>query len=70
LENEEKITKKGNLFKDLFMLEEAIKVLHRRRGIFFNSGERCQELLDEQSKILQELVDILEKEQPKKGEKE
>lgn len=68
MENEEKIAKKRDLFKDLFLLEEAIQVLRRRRGEFFNSYGGCRELIDEGKKITQELADILEGEQPKKGE--
>ena len=68
MENEEKIAKKRDLFKDLFLLEEAIQVLRRRRGEFFNSNGGCRELIDEERKITQELADILEEEDPKKGE--
>ena len=68
MENEEKITKKKDLFKDLFLLEEAIQVLQRRRGEFFNFSGGCRELIDEERKITQELADILEEEQKKKGE--
>ena len=66
LKSEEKIARKRDLLKDLFMLEEAIQVLRRRRGEFFNSGGRCQELIDEGRKITQELVDISEEERLKK----
>ena len=68
MENEEKIAKKRDLFKDLFLLEEAIQVLQRRRGEFFNFSGGCRELIDEERKITQKLADILEEEQPKKGE--
>ena len=68
MENEEKIAKKRDLFKDLFLLEEASQVLQRRRGEFFNFSGGCRELIDEERKITQELADILEEEQPKKGE--
>ena len=68
MENEEKIVRKRDLFKDLFLLEEAIQVLQRRRGEFFNFSGGCRELIDEERKITQELADILEEEQPKKGE--
>ena len=68
MEDEEKIAKKRDLFKDLFMLEEAIRVLQRRRGEFFNFGGGCRELIDEERKITQELVDISREESPKKGE--
>ena len=67
LESEEKIAKKRDLFKDLFLLEEAIQVLQRRRGEFFNFGGECRELIDEKRKITQELADILGEEPPKKG---
>ena len=68
MENEEKIAKKRDLFKDLFLLEEAIQVLQRRRGEFFNFSGGCRELIDEERKITQELTDISEEEPPKKGE--
>jgi len=68
LENEEKIAKKRDLFKDLFLLEEAIQVLQRRRGEFFNFSGGCRELIDEERKVIQELTDISEEEPPKKGE--
>ncbi len=68
MESEEKIAKKRDLFRDLFLLEEAIQVLRRRRGEFFNFGGGCRELIDEERKITQELADILKEEQPKKGE--
>ena len=67
MENEEKIAKKRDLFKDLFLLEEAIQVLQRRRGEFFNFSGGCRELIDEERKITQELADILGEEPPKKG---
>ena len=69
MENEEKIAKKRDLFKDLFLLEEAIQVLQRRRGEFFNFSGGCRELIDEERKVIQELTDISEEEEPpKKGE--
>ena len=58
MENEENIAKKGNLFKDLFLLREAIEVLRRRRGKFFNFGGGCRELIGEEEKISRELADL------------
>ena len=67
MENEDKIARKSDLFRDLFLLEEAIQVLQRRRGEFFNFGGGCRELIDEERKVIQELTDISGEEPPKKG---
>jgi len=58
MESEEKIAKKRDLFKDLFILEEAIQVLQRRRGKFFNFGGGCRELIGKEEKISRELADL------------
>lgn len=63
MDNEEKKKTEEALLKDLHDLNGAVLVLRRRRGQFFNSGERCQELLDEESKILKELTDLTENNQ-------
>lgn len=55
--------KEQRLLKDLRDLNGAVQVLRRRRGQLFNSGERCQELLDEESKVLRELTDLTENNQ-------
>lgn len=60
--------KEQRLLKDLRDLNGAVQVLRRRRGQLFNSGERCQELLDEESKVLRELTDLTENNQ-KEGRK-
>lgn len=56
----EKKEKEERLLKDLNVLTAAIEVLQRRQGEFFNFGNCCKGLLDEERKILQELADSLE----------
>lgn len=67
MEKEGKIAKKSALLKDLFMLEEAIRVLQRRRGELFNFSGGCQELIDEERKVIKELSELEDGELEKGG---
>lgn len=69
MKKEERGVKEKELFRDLFFLSEALEVLWRRHGTLFNFRGGCQELIDEEKKVNQELANLIEEGYLKGGDK-